>query len=166
MGGPLTSTYLITFACYGTHLPGTPGTADRHHHLYEGPYPKESSSRETGAKRLMKHPPYALDEAKRKVVFEAIQVVCRWREWNLLALHVRSNHVHTVVDADRSPEQVMNALKCYASRALNLQEPSQPRWARHGSTRYLWNPDQVSAAVGYVVSGQGEDMAVYEQHSR
>ena len=60
----------------------------------------------------------------------------------------------------------MNAFKSYASRALNLQEPSQPRWARHGSTRYLWSADQVSAAVGYVVSEQGGDMAVYEQHVR
>jgi hypothetical protein len=76
VGDTLTETYFITFACYGTHLPGTPGTVDRHHHLYEGPYPKESSSRVSGAKRLMKHPPYALDEAKRKVVFEAIHEVC------------------------------------------------------------------------------------------
>ncbi len=114
----------------------------------------------------MKHPPYVLDEMKRKIVFEAIREVCTYREWNLLATHVRSNHVHVVLDADRSPELVMNAFKCYASRALNRCEPSRPRWARHGSTRYLWNAEHVSAAVGYVVSGQGDDMSVYEQHVR
>jgi REP element-mobilizing transposase RayT len=165
----VTATYFITFACYGTYLPGAPCSVDRQHHLYEGPYPNESHSREAGATSLMQHPPYALDETRRKMVLEAIQEVCRWRGWNLLAVHVRSSHVHVVIDADRSAEQVMNALKSYASRALNrslLDSPGRRRWARHGSTRYLWDADRVSAAVGYVVSGQGETMAAYEQPGR
>jgi hypothetical protein len=88
VGATLTGTYFLTFACYGTHLPGAPGSVDRHHHLYEGPYPKESRSREICVKGLMKHPPYTLDETKRKIVFEAIREVCLWRAWNLLAVHV------------------------------------------------------------------------------
>ena len=59
----------------------------------------------------------------------------------------------------------MTAMKAYASRALNehvLDGPGRRRWARHGSTRYLWTGDAVRAAIRYVVCEQGESMAVFE----
>jgi len=59
----------------------------------------------------------------------------------------------------------MNALKAYASRALNeahVGPTDQKRWARHGSTRYLWNHEQISAAITYVLDKQGERMATYD----
>jgi REP element-mobilizing transposase RayT len=90
---------------------------------------------------------------------------CRERRWTLLAAHVRANHVHLVVEAEARPERVMNDLKSYASRCLNrmgLDEPSRKRWARHGSTRWLWKRENVSAAIRYVVEGQGDPMAVFE----
>ena len=58
---------------------------------------------------------------------------------------------------------MMNAFKAYASRALNRSgADGDPKkcWARHGSTRWLWNKDDVEAAVDYVTTGQGEPMAV------
>jgi hypothetical protein len=62
--------------------------------------------------------------------------------------------VHTVVEA------------AYASRRLNglrLDEPKRKRWAHHGSTRWLWKPQHVSAAMQYVAE-QGEPMSVFESH--
>lgn len=59
----------------------------------------------------------------------------------------------------------MTVLKSYSSRALNehaLDGPDRRRWARHGSTRYLWTAEAVRAAVRYVVLEQGESMAVFE----
>jgi hypothetical protein len=59
----------------------------------------------------------------------------------------------------------MNDRKSYASRCLNqmrLDEPTRKRWARHGSTRWLWEPENVSAAIRYVVDEQGERMAVFQ----
>ena len=61
----------------------------------------------------------------------------------------------------------MNDLKSYASRCLNrlgLDEPTRKRWARHGSTRWLWKPESVSAAIRYVVAEQGDPMAVFEMN--
>jgi hypothetical protein len=75
------------------------------------------------------------------------------------------DEVHIVVEADAHPERIMNDLKSYASRCLNqlgLEEPRRKRWARHGSTRWLWKPQSVSAAIRYVVDEQGEPMAVFE----
>ena len=63
------------------------------------------------------------------------------------------------------PEQVLIAMKAHCSRALNryaFDTPDRRRWARHGSTRYLWTQDAVRAAVQYVVHEQGPPMAVFE----
>jgi REP element-mobilizing transposase RayT len=57
--------------------------------------------------------PYVLDEADRAVVLSAIRRHCAYRGWNLLAAHVRSNHVHTVVEADARPERIINEFKSY-----------------------------------------------------
>jgi REP element-mobilizing transposase RayT len=98
-------------------------------------------------------------------VLKTLQEVCSCRGWTLLAAHVRTNHVHVVTTADCKPEQVMTAMKAYSSRALNehgQDGPRRRRWARHGSTRYLWTKNAVEAAIQYVVCEQGEAMAVFE----
>jgi REP element-mobilizing transposase RayT len=97
-------------------------------------------------------------------VLDTLHEVCAYRGWNLWAAHVRTNHVHVIVEADVRPENVMNALKSYASRSLNrlgTDGADRKRWARHGSTRWLWKDEDVQEAIRYVVSGQGEPMEVY-----
>jgi REP element-mobilizing transposase RayT len=116
-------------------------------------------------RQLMDQRPYGMDRSRRETVLAAMLQRCIDRQWRLLAAHVRSNHVHIVVQGDARPERIMNDLKSYASRCLNalgLDEPHRKRWARHGSTRWLWNPQNVSAAIRYVVDEQGEPMAVFE----
>jgi REP element-mobilizing transposase RayT len=102
-------------------------------------------------------PAQELDYEQRQIVLQATIDVCRHRGWTLLAAHVRTAHVHVVVAGEVAPERIMNALKSYSSRALNCHR----RWARHGSTRYLWTPEEVANAIHYVVLKQGEPMAVY-----
>jgi hypothetical protein len=61
----------------------------------------------------------------------------------------------------------MGDFKAYASRRLNqmrLDGGKRKRWAHHGSTRWLWKPLHVSAAIQYVVAEQGEAMSVFESH--
>ena len=108
--------------------------------------------------------PYVLDEEARPVVLAAIQWHCAHRGWNLLAAHVRSNHVHVIVEAGIQPERIMNEFKSYDSRALNQlpsEGPGRKRWARHGSTRWLWNDEDVRHAIRYVIDEQGEPMALF-----
>ena len=45
---------------------------------------------------------------------------------------------------------------------LNPEEGGRKRWARHGSTRWLWKSEHVSAALHYVVDEQGEPMALFQ----
>jgi REP element-mobilizing transposase RayT len=163
--GAYPAAYLITFVCYGTWLPGQSGAVDRSHNLFGGRTPEPNPATEAEASGRMRQPPFWLDADRRQVVVEAIHQVCLHRGWILLAAHARSSHVHAVVEAAQSPEQVMNAFKAYASRALNRTGPedsNRRRWARHGSTRYLWTTEAISAAVHYVVCEQGEPMAVLQ----
>jgi REP element-mobilizing transposase RayT len=105
-----------------------------------------------------------MDKQRREAVLASIVERCANRGWRLLAAHVRTNHVHVVVGAECQPERVMNDLKSFASRRLNalgMDVPDRRRRARHGSTRWLWKREGVSAARQYVVEGQGEPMALY-----
>jgi REP element-mobilizing transposase RayT len=157
--------YFITFACYGAHLHGEEsGSVDRRHNA-PGSRLAEANAERVGVKRQqMDQVPYCLDQDRRATVLDALHTVCLHRGWILLAAHVRTNHVHVVVEAEVRPEMVMNAFKSYASRGLNRlgsDEPDRKRWARHGSTRWLWKDEDVQEAIRYVVSGQGEPMEVY-----
>lgn len=160
-------TYLITFACYGCHLHGgESGSVDREHNARGTPILEADPARAAAAKR-MDQAPYNLDQMRREAVLEGIQEVCTHRRWCLLAAHVRTTHVHAVVEAEVPPERVMSDFKAYASQRLNrmgLDEPDRKRWARHGSTRWLWKPKHISAAIQYVVAEQGAAMSVFEAH--
>lgn len=112
----------------------------------------------------MKQPAYILDEPRRTIVLDAMKQVCQYRGWLLYAAHVRSTHVHIVLECDTAPEKAMNDFKAYASRALNtyeLVDGTRKRWTRHGSTRGLWRDQDVRDVIRYVVDEQGQPMAVF-----
>ena len=153
-------TYLITFACYGSRVHGEDsGSVDRIHNLPADP-------KRAATERLqMQTPPFFMNSACRDVVLAAMRERCLLRGWRMVAAHVRTNYAHLVVEAEVRPERIMNDLKSFTSRCLNQagrDAPNRKRWARHGSTRWLWNPEHVAAAVRYVVHAQGEPMSVYE----
>jgi REP element-mobilizing transposase RayT len=138
------------------------GSVDRNHNVPGSPLIEVDPKRVLADQRQMGQPPYLLDEHRRAVVLASLMERCTENHWHLLAAHVRTNHVHVVIEADIKPERIMNDLKSYASRCLNASETPRKRWTRHGSTRWLWNPENVTAAIGYVLESQGEPMAVYE----
>jgi REP element-mobilizing transposase RayT len=141
------------------------GSVDPEHNVPGTPTVDVDSARVTAETERMDQAPYELDEIRRDAVLGAIQEVCAHRGWSLLAAHVRSNHVHTVVESEAKPERVMSDFKVYSSRLLNRMEldgPNRKRWARHGRTRWLWETRHVAAAIRYVVAEQGDAMAVFE----
>lgn len=86
------------------------------------------------------------------------------RGWRLLAVHVRSNHAHLVIQADRDPKRLMSDLKARASRDLTragYDDTLRRRWTRHGSTRHLFHEDDVEAKIRYTLNEQGSRMAWY-----
>ena len=155
--------YLLTFACYGARLHGdSRGSVDRFHNVWGTPMVDPDADRERFERRLSGRSGYKLGPEDRRLVLKSIRRHAEIRNWLLYAAHVRTNHVHVVVEADIPPEKAMEQFKAYASRSLNQRSVRRgKRWARHGSTRPLWQPRQISAAVDYVVNQQGRPMAVY-----
>jgi REP element-mobilizing transposase RayT len=155
----------ITFACYGAHLHGDEsGSVDQHHNAFGGRLAEASPTRIAVKREQMDQETYSLDTNRRVTILASLREVCLHRGWRLHAAHVRTNHVHVVVEAEVHPEMVMNTFKSYASRSLNqlgADQPNRKRWARHGSTRWLWKDEDVQEAIRYVISGQGEPMEVY-----
>jgi REP element-mobilizing transposase RayT len=140
------------------------GSVDRNHNVPGHRLVDPDMRRASRERDLMDQAPYLLDKVGRTVVLDAIREVCLRRAWSLLAAHVRTNHVHIVVEADAKPEKAMRDFKSYASRRLDksgADGPDRKRWVRHGSTRWLWNREDVAAAIRYGVEEQGEAMAVW-----
>ena len=104
-------------------------------------------------------PPSAtLDKPRRTAVRAAVVEVCAYRGWTLLALHVRTTHVHAVVAASATPEKVLNDFKAYDTRRLRregLAAAGRRVWSGHGSTRDVWKEEQLAEVVDYVVNRQG-----------
>jgi len=106
----------------------------------------------------MKHEPVLLGEQERRIVDSTIRAHAKVRLWTLDAVNVRTNHVHVVVDpGEIKPEPVVAQFKAWATRRLReagLRTASDRLWADHASTRYLFDPCSVRAAVDYVLHRQ------------
>jgi REP element-mobilizing transposase RayT len=158
--------YFISFRTYGTWLHGDErGSIDRFHNVYGTPYIPPNKPWHAYKQQLLKADPLILSAQQRKTVEKAIKDTCRFRGWSLLAVNVRTNHVHTVVCANRGPGLVLNALKANATRGLRqlgLWRHAFSPWADKGSKRRLWNERSVANAVEYVLNGQGDDLPDFD----
>ncbi|HET9712330.1 MAG TPA: hypothetical protein VFP64_10630 [Pyrinomonadaceae bacterium] len=158
--------YFISFRTYGTWLHGDErGSIDRFHNQYGSPYIPANKVWHYYNQQQLRTSPLILGPRERKSIKQAISETCRIRRWSLLAVNVRTNHVHTVVVADRDPDFVLTALKANATTQLRrdkLWPHGFSPWMRKGSKRRLWNEKSVANAVDYVLYGQGEDLPDFD----
>jgi REP element-mobilizing transposase RayT len=155
--------YFITLRTYGTWLAGDArGSVDKAHNLRGEPFLQRDDFRRAYQQRRMRSPAITLDGRSRAVVAAAILDVCTHRGWDLLALNVRTNHAHIVVEASsNSAERVMGDFKAYATRAMRasgLLAAGQPTWAGHGSTVHCFTEAEVAGVIEYTNHGQGDDL--------
>lgn len=154
--------YLITFRCYGTWLHGDQRRSmNRKQNVYGTPRIAPKPGLESSEHRQLQHEPVMLNAKQRTVVEKAVREVCLHHKYQLRAINVRTNHVHTVVSAVREPEPILHAFKAYSTRALRrggLLKVSVKPWARHGSTIYLWKERDIEKAVEYVLLGQDGEL--------
>ena len=164
--------YFITFSTYGTWLHGTSkgkGSVDREHNQHGMSFVEPDALREAQAREEMRQPPYTMQAGEREIVRDAIVELCREKGWQLLAVHVRSNHVHVVVAVERDPGRVMSDMKARASRALTragFDDATRKRWTRHGSTLHLFDDAAVADRIDYTLNRQGVPMASYDGRNR
>lgn len=158
--------YFITFSTYGTWLHGNAnGSVDARHNVFPSPWLDSDSERQGRIRQAMIQPAFFMCAAEREIVRNAIVNLAKDRGWLLWAVHVRSNHVHIVVSADREPGRMMSDMKGRASRDLThsgFDDSNRQRWARHGSTRHLFREEEVEASIRYTLDEQGDHMACHE----
>lgn len=157
----------FTFRCYGTWLHGDErGSVDRHNNSYGSPRipsnPNWRKFNETQLSRLE----VKLNVAQRRTVEKAIKETCKERNWELLIVNVRTNHVHTVISIGASSSQrALAALKANATRRLRddkLWSDENTPWAEKGSKRNLWNEKSVGEACAYVQYDQGDKLPDFD----
>ncbi len=164
---PIAIAYFITFTTYGTWLHGTEkgaGSVDRTHNQFETSFLTPGTTRLGQTQEAMAEPPYAMDAPRRMLVCDAIVEFAYEKGWRLWGVHVRSNHVHLIVSADREPGRLMSDVKARLSRELNRAgfDPSRTRWTRHGSTKHLFDLDAIETTIRYTLDEQGERMAHFD----
>ncbi len=155
--------YLLTWTTYGTWLHGDErGSVDDSHNIPGADYAPPDPPRHAARVASQNTPCVALDAAARRVVGQAVADHCRLRCWELIALNVRTNHVHAVVHCgDERPEVAVGQLKSWATRRLRatgMFDAAARVWTRQASTRYLWDAESVRHAGIYVVEQQGEEL--------
>ena len=154
--------YLITFRAYGTWLHGdSRGSVDRFHNAYGSPLIPANRNWQQYNEHALKRPPVKLTARRRAAIEAAIRETCRTRRWRLWAINVRTNHVHSVVTANRHPDIVLNAFKANATRKMKESgcwQSGKTPWVKNGSKRRLWNEEDLVAAIVYVEYEQGEPL--------
>lgn len=153
--------YLLTWRTYGTWLHGDERTSNERsrddrfgtiHRELNRPLNEKMSAEQRQVSVV-------LNDEQRRAVHESIVETCTHRGYGLRAANVRTNHAHAVVSALVKPEKVVNDLKAYATRRLREERligNCDRVWSRGASTRYLWKPAFVDAAIEYVLNSQGD----------
>ncbi len=154
--------YFITIRTYGTWLHGDPrGSTDPRHNVLGTPLIAPNPAWVGSAAKRMTDRPFALDSAARRAVAAAIHERCEHTDWELIAMNVRTNHVHVLVATSEPAVQVMTSLKTWATRRLRadgLVSTDRKGWSRHGSTVPAWKQSDLDDIYAYIVHGQGEDL--------
>lgn len=151
--------YFLTWTTHGTWLHGDGRLSVDRHRNQRGlsliaPNPMQRSRNRV----LVKGGPVMFSDAERRIVHKAIEECAEFRGWKILAMNVRTNHVHVVVQApSHTPERVMNDFKTRATRILRERglRPNEGRvWTQHGSTRWVNDEASLAAAIDYVLNQQ------------
>src|SRR6478672_5798959 len=157
--------YLITFRTYGTWLHGDErGSVDRHNNVYGTPRIRRNDTWQRIETRSLTREPVQLDARRRAAVENAIRDTCKKRGWNLIAINVRTNHIHVLITANKRPDQILTAFKANATRQMRddgCWDLELSPWAEKGSKRHLWNEKSVGLAADYVINEQGDDLPTF-----
>ena len=114
--------YFLTWATYGTWLPGD----ERGWIKYRQGWQLPDSARELEAKAKMTEDACVLDRQQRDLVEQTIRDHCEIRGWQLHAVNnCRTNHLHIVVSAKLHPDRIRTQFKAWCTRRLKELERQQ-----------------------------------------
>ncbi len=153
----------LTRTCYGRWRHGDErGSVGRQHNVPGTDYLPPQPRRQRMEARRLTQAPVTLGPPARRVVERAVRDHCRHRGWTLLAVNVRSNHVHVVVTCapEVPPERALAEFKAWSTRRLRSEghvRANAQVWTHHGSTRWINDATSLNAAAAYVTEGQSAE---------
>ena len=157
--------YSITFRTYASWLHGNNReSVDPRHNIFFTPRIRTNSNLEKRMRSNCNEPLFLLSSSQRTTVLNAIVDTCAHAGWHLYAAHVRTNHVHIILQTACSPDKAAISLKAYATRYLKKANANLLRehyWARGQSTKPFFDSTRLFRAMQYVIEEQGEKMALY-----
>ncbi len=157
--------FFITFITYGTRLHGdSRGTVNRNQNQFGSQFVSPNDEYCERMHKKLQYQKFLLNESQRKTVLKSIVYACKHYHWHLIAAHVRSNHIHFLLNAEKDPDFIAIKVKAFATRFLKKSHPEIPiqkYWTRGQSTRYVWKKSMVYVAADYIIERQGEKMAYY-----
>lgn len=148
--------YFLTWHTYGTWLHGDErGSVNRIQNIPGTPLVPPNPDVVATMSARMKQSPFVLHEEMRQVVATAIRDHAAIRRWSVIALNVRTNHVHVIVrpPTKHTADEIVQQFKSWGTRRLIAHgwATSETRvWVDHGSTRYLDSEESLKKAVEYV----------------
>lgn len=153
--------YHITWTTYGTWLPGDARGWVKSR-VWGIQAPDSELERQTRAR--MAETAVVLTPDQRLLVEQTITDHCRIRGWILHAVNARTNHLHVVVTADRSADEVRDQFQAWCSRKLSdhagltkavAKKAGRRHWFTEGGDNELIDDGQyLENAICYVKERQ------------
>jgi REP element-mobilizing transposase RayT len=162
--------YFLTFRTYGSWLHGDPRlSVDPKHNIYGTPRISANLGLLDTMKKECKEDEFILETSERNTVLESIIETCNYNHWYLHAAHVRTNHVHIILQSNNLGKKTIAILKTYATKALKRNHSAllqrKKYWSKGGSAKFITGPDYLPSVMDYVIEQQGERMALYYENT-
>ncbi|MCX7120327.1 MAG: transposase [Gammaproteobacteria bacterium] len=157
--------FILTCRTYASWVHGDArGSVDPKHNKFLTPRLKPNNNLKKIMQDNCTENMFLMNAPQRQTVLESIINTCKFAGWHLHAAHVRSNHLHVVLNTEKEIEKVSISLKAYATRYLKKEYPELQRerfWSSGSSTGYIFRSDYLLRAIEYTIEDQGKHMAFY-----
>jgi REP element-mobilizing transposase RayT len=142
--------YMITWTTYGTWLQG-----DKRGFFKNGEVLGENKGLEAVNKEAQKYDAVTLNRRQRQIIETAILEEARRIGEKILAISVRSNHVHIVIDGGMNPvDEVVSGFKNAGYFAIRKEGSCGRIWTRGYDKRYCFDKESLQERIRYA---KGQD---------
>ena len=138
--------YLVTWTTYGTWVQG-----DKREYVKNGKILPGDSELEKANKRRQLKNAVKLNRGQKEIVKRAILERAKMIGQEVLAIAVRSNHVHIVVNRiDKTIEEVVAGYKRVATKVLNDRGFEGRVWTTGFDKRFCFDEKELGSKITYV----------------
>ena len=152
----------ITISTYGTRLHGDErGSVNRRGTTLRAHFVAPNQKLERIKRAQMNQPPMVFDTPQRTCVHHALESFCAYKQWLVLALHVRTNHIHALIYGKTHSQRIVQGIKAAATRALReagLIDEARKVWTEGASITTCETDEDIATIRDYIKNRQGNPL--------